>query len=204
MAYIYQIENDINNKIYIGKTEFSLEKRFSEHCRDALRDTKSHRPLYAAIRKYGKEHFHISLLEETDFPEERERYWIEKLGSFKDGYNATIGGDGRKYLDYDLIIKTYQETKSQKETAELLHIDPGTIRRIIRMYAPEIQLNSTEVARTIAHKPVAKIDKNTDKIIEIYSSVSEAERKNNIAKHIGAVCRGKRQTAGGYKWKYIE
>lgn len=204
MAYIYQIKNDINNKIYIGKTEFSLEKRFSEHCRDALRDTKSHRPLYAAIRKYGKEHFHISLLEETDFPEERERYWIEKLGSFKYGYNATTGGDGRKYLDYDLIIKTYQETKSQKETAELLHIDCGTIRRIIRMYASEIQLNSTEVARTIAHKPVAKIDKNTDEIIEIYNSVSEAERKNNIAKHIGAVCRGKRQTAGGYKWKYIK
>lgn len=204
MAYIYQIENDINNKIYIGKTEFSLEKRFSEHCRDALCDTKSHRPLYAAIRKYGKEHFHISLLEETDFPEERERYWIEKLGSFKYGYNATTGGDGRKYLDYDLIIKTYQKTKSQKETAELLHIDRGTIRRIISMYAPEIQLNSTEVARTIAHKPVAKIDKNTNEIIEIYNSISEAERKNNIAKHIGSVCRGKRQTAGGYKWKYIE
>ena len=29
MAYIYQIVNDINQKIYIGKTEFSIEKRMN-------------------------------------------------------------------------------------------------------------------------------------------------------------------------------
>ena len=28
MSYIYKIINDINNKIYVGKTEFSIEKRF--------------------------------------------------------------------------------------------------------------------------------------------------------------------------------
>ena len=52
------------------------------------------------MNKYGIEHFHIELIEETDNPEEREIYWIEKLGSFKNGYNATLGGDGKKYLDY--------------------------------------------------------------------------------------------------------
>lgn len=35
MALIYKITNDINDKIYIGKTNFSIEKRFKEHCRDA-------------------------------------------------------------------------------------------------------------------------------------------------------------------------
>lgn len=38
MAYIYQITNDINQKIYIGKTECSIEKRFKEHCWDAFRE----------------------------------------------------------------------------------------------------------------------------------------------------------------------
>lgn len=28
LAYIYKIVNDINQKVYIGKTEFSIEKRF--------------------------------------------------------------------------------------------------------------------------------------------------------------------------------
>ena len=117
MAYIYKIENDINGKVYIGKTEFSIERRFKEHCKEAFREGREQRPLYAAIRKYGEEHFHISLIEETDTPEEREVYWIEKFRSFKNGYNATVGGDGRKYLDYDLIISTYLSTKNQRKTA---------------------------------------------------------------------------------------
>ena len=78
MAYIYQIINDINQKVYIGKTEFSIEERFKEHCRDAFKDRNENRPLYAAMRKYGIEHFHIELIEETQEPEEREIYWIEQ------------------------------------------------------------------------------------------------------------------------------
>ena len=105
MAYIYKITNDINNKVYIGKTEFSIEKRFREHCADAFKERNEKRPLYSAMKKYGIAHFHTELLEETDNPEEREIYWIEQYQSFKSGYNATLGGDGKKYLDYDLIIK---------------------------------------------------------------------------------------------------
>ena len=57
MAYIYKIINDINQKIYIGKTKFSIEKRFKEHCSDAYRRSFEKRPLYAAMRKYGIEHY---------------------------------------------------------------------------------------------------------------------------------------------------
>ena len=57
------------------------------------------------MRKYGIEHFHIELLEETDNPEEREIYWIEKMRSFKYGYNATYGGDGKKYIDDEKLRK---------------------------------------------------------------------------------------------------
>lgn len=39
MAYIYKITNDINQKVYVGKTEFSIEKRFKEHCADAFRES---------------------------------------------------------------------------------------------------------------------------------------------------------------------
>lgn len=43
------------------------------------------------------------------------------------------------------------------------------------------------------------------KIIAEYDSIKEAEEKNPKAKgHIAACCRGKRKTAGGYIWKYIE
>ena len=45
MSYIYKITNDINDKIYIGKTDFSIEKRFKEHCQDAFRD-RNEKDLY--------------------------------------------------------------------------------------------------------------------------------------------------------------
>ena len=122
MAYIYQITNDINGKIYIGKTERTVEERFKVHCRDVYNRSFEKRPLYAAMRKYGVDHFHVETLEETDNPEEREVYWIELKRSFKNGYNATLGGDGKHYIDYDLVIATYKETQNQAEVARRLGI----------------------------------------------------------------------------------
>lgn len=203
MAYIYKIENDINKKVYIGKTENSLNKRFQEHCRDARKNTEEHRPLYAAMKKYGEEHFHISLIEETDNPNERERYWIETLGTFKDGYNATLGGDGASYIDYDLVISTYRQTKNQEKTAQILGINSTTVRKIIHNYIPNEVLTQVEFTQQFLRRKVAKIDIKTNEVLAVYASVSEAERKNGISRHIGAVCNGKRKTAGGYKWMYI-
>ena len=43
MSKIYKIINDVNNKIYIGKTRATLERRFKEHCSDRTRrDTENH------------------------------------------------------------------------------------------------------------------------------------------------------------------
>lgn len=204
MAYIYQIQNDVNGKLYVGKTEFSIEKRFKEHCRDAFKDRNEKRPLYSAMKKYGIEHFHISLIEETDNPEEREKYWIEYLGTFKNGYNATMGGDGKRYIDYDLVYSTYLNTKSVIKTAELCNIDEsyaGLILNSFSITSEERKNNSIENHR----KPVAMLDKKTGQILEVFSSETEATKKYpQVNNHIHAVCKGKRKSCGGYGWKYLE
>lgn len=41
-------------------------------------------------------------------------------------------------------------------------------------------------------------------LIAIYSSVQEAEQAVPTGRHIGQVCTGKRKTAGGYIWRYVE
>lgn len=64
MAFIYKITNLINGKSYIGKTSFSIKKRFKEHQRDAFRDRNEKRPLYSAMRKYGIENFTVEQVEE--------------------------------------------------------------------------------------------------------------------------------------------
>ena len=61
MAFIYVITNDVNGKQYVGKTNFSLERRFREHIADSKRERCNKRPLYSAMNKYGVEHFHIAL-----------------------------------------------------------------------------------------------------------------------------------------------
>lgn len=203
MAYIYKITNDINGKIYVGKTEFSIEKRFKEHCKDAFRERNEKRPLYSAMRKYGVEHFHIELIEETDNPEEREKFWIECLGTFKNGYNATIGGDGKTYIDRDLVVSLYQEVKNEGEVARILKNSPDQIGKILRAKIPNEILHGGEVTKIKKGKPVGKIDLVTGKVIETYRSIREAEIKNNIQKHIGEVCSGKRKSAGGFGWKFL-
>ncbi len=207
MAYIYKIVNDINQKIYIGKTEFSIEKRFKEHCQDAFRDRNEKRPLYAAMRKYGIEHFHIEQIEETNNPEEREKYWIEHYRSFKNGYNATLGGDGKRYLDYDVLIFAYKENPNLEEISQIYHCDRNYLSQILKKYNIEIK-SQEKINQEKFGYIINQYDKN-GKYLRTFPSLSEAYKtvrpestsRSGIS-HISDVCKGKRKTAYGYIWKF--
>lgn len=215
MPYIYKIVNDINNKIYIGKTLGSIEKRFKEHCKDAQKIRYAHRPLYLAMQKYGIEHFHIFEIEECneDILSEREKYWIEYYGSFKTGYNATIGGDGTQYLDYDLVIATYKELKSCIDTAQQLKINEDSVRKILELRQQPIY-TSSEVIKRKYGKCVNMYDLQNN-YLKSFSTMREAGQYlidnqltrckiTTIRQHISEVCRGKRKTAAGFKWQIAE
>ena len=213
MAYIYQITNDINGKIYIGKTEFSIEKRFKEHCADAFKDRNEKRPLYAAMRKYGIEHFHIELIEETDNPEEREVFWIENKRSFKNGYNATIGGDGKKYIDYDLVISIYKEVKNAVHVAEMFGIHPDSVYNILKANNISSLYSSENNPNKELQGKICGMFSTNDELLKSFSTIKDAARyiiQENISKdnikgissHISQVCNGKRKSAYGYHWKF--
>ena len=213
MAYIYQIINDINDKIYVGKTEFSIEKRFKEHCQDAFRERNEKRPLYSAMRKYGIEHFHIELIEETDKPEERERYQIEQKRSFKNGYNATLGGDGKRYIDYDLVITTYRKIQNASKTAEMLGICEDSVIKILKSRDEPI-ISSQEVVIRQFGKITNMYDLNGEFLRSFPSTNAAAEymvqngltgcKKTTIKQHITEVCTGRRKTAAKFKWQYAD
>lgn len=204
MSYIYKIYNDINDKIYIGKTNYLLEKRFQEHIKDSKKNQKN-RPLYNAMNKYGIEHFKIEQIEECDeqIVDDREKYWIEFLQTFKYGYNATLGGEGKAYLDYELIYATYLETNSVKETALIVSCDEKSVSAILDIYG----ISKEDRIKNMALKKsniVAMIDKETNKIIKVFNGTREAGRfLNKTHQHIQEVCQGKRKSAYGYLWKYI-
>lgn len=199
MSYIYCITNNINQRQYVGKTNTTIEKRWKQHKKDAPKRNFEKRPLYRAINKYGANNFSIEVLEECPPEEssEREIYWIEKLDTYHNGYNATLGGDGSHYLDYDKIVSTYKEVGSAQKTAQILGIAITTVFYIMRSY--EIDTSKP----TSTYKPVAKIDPNTHEVIETYINVEEAELANGNSHHISDVCKGKRKTCKGYEWKYL-
>lgn len=45
MGFIYKITNDVNGKVYIGKTLNTVESRWKEHCHDKDRRNMENRPL---------------------------------------------------------------------------------------------------------------------------------------------------------------
>lgn len=205
MAYIYKIENQINHKVYIGKTSYSNpNKRWIEHQKDSKNPNRNHRALYRALNKYGIENFTFSILEETNNPEEREMDYIQEYNSYHFGYNETLGGDGGKYLQLpeQEVCKYYLTNKNLLKTANYFACDVSIIKRILYKYNIAI-VSREEVLKAKCSKPVAKIDKITNEIIEIYPSIMEAERQNNCHSHIKDVCNGKRKTAGGFIWKII-
>lgn len=91
MGYIYCITNLENNKKYIGKTVYSVTKRFKEHCRDCKKERCEKRPLYDAMIKYGVDKFVVEELFQCDDAElsSYEIMFIEKYNTYKEGYNAT-------------------------------------------------------------------------------------------------------------------
>ena len=204
MAYIYQITNDINGKIYIGKTERTIQERWREHCRDYLKRNYEKRPLYSAMKKYGIEHFHIELIEETDKPEEREKFWIEQKRSFKTGYNATLGGDGKKYLDYDLIIATYKQVQSQIETARIVGCFDDTVRIVLQQN--DIPILSSEEVNIAKNGLIINQYDLYNNYIQSFPSAHAAA--NSLGKkgvsHITDVCKGKRKTAYGFIWRFAD
>ena len=174
--------------------------------REANQERSSNRALYKAFNKYGINNFKFEIIEETDNPNEQEKYYIQLFNTYHNGYNETLGGDGSSYLNLpeNDICNFYLQTKSLNKTATHFNCDRKTVDNIL--YKHNIQkFKLTETLMTAASnkKAVAQLDKNTEEILHIYPSVGEAERQTKAGGHIKDVCHGKRKTAGGYKWKFI-
>lgn len=207
MPYIYKITNDINNKVYIGKTLSTIDKRWKEHQRDSQKRRCEQRPLYSAIRKYGIEHFHIEQIEETTFENinEREKYWIKYYNSYgRDGYNGTEGGDGKQFFNYEEIYNLWQEGFTVPEIIRQIGCCEDTVDSALKNF----QVSSEErIKRKIdsSCKQVQMLDKTTNQPIITFSSITDAYEwlQKPKSSHITEVANGKRKQAYGYKWRWV-
>lgn len=208
-SHIYIIRNKINNKVYIGQTTLTLEKRFKKHIYDSKGRTK-HRPLYIAFDKYGIENFYIELIEDcaTELADEREQFWIKKYNSYRDdGYNATIGGSFYEPYDYEYVANLIKLGLTTKEIVQKI----GCCKQLVYRVA---KLNNLKLNGVYHNKKVAQYTKDNN-LLKTFNSMAEAARyikiNNNISSNLSTIrnnisrkCKNnEHKIAYNYKWNYI-
>ena len=212
MGYIYKISNDINDKVYIGKTCETVNSRFKEHLRDYKKDTEENRPLYRAMNKYGIEHFSIEQIDECPDSQlvGREQYWIGYFNSYNNGYNATLGGDGKLLYDHELILQKLQQNISPQKISEEL----GCCIDIVYNVAKTNDIDIRKMAINSLKKSIKQFDKQGN-YIQTFDGISDAAQwcldnglskgqNSSIRKKISGCVNGEpsRKSAYGYIWKF--
>ena len=224
MAVIYVIKNEKNGKMYVGATTKTIEERWKSHCSDMKRKRCAGRKLYSDMNTYGTESFSIKELEETPNENrfEREKYWVEKLNTYRDGYNETLGGVGKAFLDSELrerVMESYRKNKNLTATCEEVGVDWYTARKALRESGIRIR-TSNEINIERLSVKVDMLSQNGELEIAFCSLSSAAKyliKKGyacgdigGICQHIRDVCDGdrckrrRRFSAYKHKWRYAE
>lgn len=150
MFHVYKVLNNVNRKIYVGKTS-NIEGRWFVHINESK--NKCFYPLHKAIKKYGENNFTISIVESYDLEEDalkREIFWIEeyktnicKYGN-EYGYNLTAGGEG---------ISGYSHTEETKNKIS------KSLTGIKRFFTKEHgrKISKTLTGRTISEETRIKL-----------------------------------------------
>lgn len=205
---LYTITNKINNKKYVGKTYFSLDKRWKEHTRDSKKF--SNRPLYRAFNKYGIENFQIDLISELEesLLESAEIELIAKLDTFKSGYNATKGGDGTRYLKIsdEEIINTYLQCgKNGKETSRILGIDYGTVKTVLNNngFNPN-HINSGISKRVYISDPYMEFDSCSELARQLIASDCTNGLLTSVSSKVARAAKGEIPSYLGFNIKYMD
>lgn len=209
MGCIYKITNKINNHLYIGQTSRTIKLRWIDHLYSAY-NHRSYKgkdqyyyPIHAAIRKYGEENFQITEIEECEnsLLNEREKYWIEYYNSYKNGYNASLGGDGHQKYNYDEIVEYYlNHNNSLKETC--LHFN--IYDQIVYTALKTKNIDYKNLPKTHGKKVGKKI-----KLIElniIFNSMAEIDEyfHKKVHPNIRRCLNGTTKKAYGYHWQEVD
>jgi len=205
---IYIVENKINNKKYVGKTEKLAEDRLKEHLRLSK---KSKMVFHKALVKYGIENFRITYFKvPVDNLNKKE---IELIGRLRTkvpfGYNMTDGGDGAKLFGKNNGM--YKKKLSEQHKAALKSFLIG--HKCSEETKRKMSLNNGMLNKKHKEASKSNMRKNSPfnkKVLcietgKIYNSVKEAYRLTGVLNVcISLACRGVHKTAGKLHWSFCE
>lgn len=207
---LYVITNKVNGKQYIGKTYKTVEERFLIHVQDSKRERNQNRKLYQAMNEFGVDNFYIQAIgqyEEKEL-EYKEMEYIHYYDTYRNGYNQTLGGDGKRYVETpdEEFVRLYHKLGTLKAVSRETGHDVKTIRGVLR-----------SCGITIDSRMGSKTNSKTVKINELnlsFNSIGECATfmiENNYTKTkkasgvrgcIGRVLTGKRASYNGLTFSY--
>lgn len=192
-----------NGKRYIGITGKAPQRRWGKN---GIGYKAHNKHFYSAILKYGWDNIIHNIIVEgvtKDCACEIEQSLIKeyKTNDRKYGYNKSSGGECSGYgvkrtLSEETRRKISEAQKGRKYSKESIEK---------RVESRKGYVHSSETRNKISDAtkiPVLVFDLN-DEFIAEYESILDAATQTGIAKqNICKCCKGFRNTAGGYKWKY--
>lgn len=153
MPFIYKIHNTVNNKVYIGKSKYNSPSYFGSGIK-----------INQALKKYGRDKFVKSLLEECDNASvnAREIYWIDFYQATNDalGYNISKGGDGGDH---------YWATLTNEDRA--IHNKKISDSKIGISHAPHSELTKKKMSEAFNHDPVY-LKQRAQKLCKMYTCIN--------------------------------
>lgn len=216
-AKIYKITCIINNKVYIGQTTTSIEKRFKQH----LSKSSFCKKLKYAIKKYGKENFVIEQIDSATTKQEadkKEKMYIQKYNSINCGYNVTLGGSDLSNVVCKPVIcietgKVYSSASDASrefntESSTLTMVCNGKKKTFKGYHWAYLDENGKPILDNIDLTTTPR--KTRVRCIEtgkIYTTQKEASVDVGCsASQLGNALTGKFnvRTAGGYHWQYVD
>lgn len=225
---IYVHVNKVNGKIYIGQTKSeNLNRRWNTD--GSGYKTNTH--FWNAIQKYGWDNFnHVVLIEDLSLEEANliEEELIKKYDSTnpKKGYNLRFGGNNSSFSEE--TINKFKEIRKGTQRGELNNFYGKRHSEETKQKLRENHLNrpayfkghkhSTDSKKKISEskKGIPLSDRtsnaksvvqysNENDCIKVWTCIMDAVRffGGSTTSHIVACCKGKRNKAFGYKWRYL-
>jgi group I intron endonuclease len=225
MVGIYKIQCKVDNKVYIGYSS-DVKKRFSLHKYRLNGNKHENSYLQNAWNKHGGGNFSFVLLEECliELCIDREDYYVKlhKSSNRRYGYNLALTGIGSIGKMPKKIIEKSRQVRKDNAQKRGYYFSKETIQKqadarrgfkhteesIKKIREASIGRKKTkEVIQKTIDAIILPIEQYTlnDEYIRDFSSIKEALiylGKNLKAGHISSCCKGKRNVAYGYKWKY--
>lgn len=198
MQGIYVIQNLIDGKCYVGKSQ-DIETRRKKHVRRVLnKDHGSFNKLYKAINQDGIDNFQFAILEElpnadNDELLNRETYWINKLNTIENGYNHFKRG----YSSFAYWKGKSRSEKTRNKISKSLtgfKMDDSTKDKISKANKKSM------IGNTNGNKRLVCVETGV-----IYDSINNAAKDiQRSPSGITKVLKGIKKTCGGYHWKYCD